>query len=70
MDIRNAILSAKAKQKGITREKWMPGGITLIPTNTTACMAVIDNDDKDRFLGQRWNPTADDLSATDWCVTR
>jgi len=69
MDIRNVILAAKENQQGITRKKWMPGGITLIPTNTTACMVIIDNDNREKLLGQRWNPTADDLSATDWEVT-
>lgn len=68
MNIRKAILKAQETQKGITREAWMPGGITLIPTNTIACMVMIDNDNINKYLGQRWNPCAEDLSANDWFV--
>jgi len=67
MNIRKAILEAKKTQQGITRKKWMPSGPSLIPTNTISCFIIVPLDSEE--LGKRWNPTADDILATDWEVT-
>lgn len=67
MNIRKAILEDQKIQKGITREVWMPGGPSLIPTNTTSCFILIPYKSED--LGKRWNPTAEDILAHDWYVT-
>lgn len=67
MDIKAAILKAQETQKGITREEWMPGGIILIPTNTSNCFIIIPLN-KGEVIGRRWNPKAEDILATDWRV--
>jgi len=67
MNIRKAILEANKTQQGITRKKWMPDGPSLIPTNTTSCFIIVPL--YSEKLGKRWNPTADDILATDWEVT-
>jgi len=67
LNIRKAILKAQAKQKGITRQKWMPGGVRLIPTNTSCCFIIIPPNEKEN-IGRRWNPTVEDILANDWYV--
>ncbi|PMD71464.1 Thoeris anti-defense Tad2 family protein [Companilactobacillus nuruki] len=68
MNIRKAIIKARAKQKGITRQKWMPYAATIIPTNTSSCFILVPFDEDDR-IGRRWNPTAEDILANDWQIT-
>jgi len=69
MNIRKAIKEAHKSQKGITRMKWMPNGFTLIPTNTSYCFIAVTERSKVTRVGKRWNPTAEDILATDWIVT-
>lgn len=66
MDIRNAILSAKKTQKGITRKKWMPGPkLRIIPTNSPALCLMIPYE-WNGAIGKRWEPSFEDLVANDW----
>lgn len=60
MEIQEAIIEAKDKQKGITRMKWMPYAATIIPTNTSSCFILVPFDEDDR-IGRRWNPMINEL---------
>lgn len=60
MEIQEAIIEAKDKQKGITRMKWMPYAATIIPTNTSSCFISVPFDEDDR-IGRRWNPMINEL---------
>ena len=69
MNIRDAILAAQKQQKGISRESWMPGGSTIMPTNLAVGMMIIPYKDFEHGRSNiipRWEPTADDLTAEDW----
>lgn len=66
MNIRKAIIKARAKQKGITRMKWMPGPeVTIFPTNTSALCLIIPYEWSGE-IGKRWEPSLEDLLANDW----
>jgi len=68
MNIRKAIIKAHKNQKGITRMEWMPRFEPIVfPTNTSGCCLLIPYESK-KEIGKRWNPTYDDLVATDWIV--
>lgn len=68
MEIQEAIIEAKDKQKGISRKKWMPNGSTLIPTNTSACFICVNSNSKGKSAIVRWEPSAKDILAHDWMV--
>ena len=65
MNIQNSIEKAAEQKRGITREAWGPNPIWIIPTNTSACMIMMSDD---KMLSTRWNPLAEDITATDWIV--
>lgn len=70
MNIQKAIQAAKKRQKGITRESWMPGASIILPTNLVG-MVIIPYRDFDNGRSNiipRWEPDADDLTANDWVV--
>ena len=71
MYINQAIKKAVKRQKGISRESWMPGGSTIMPTNMSVGMMIIPYKDFEHGRSNiipRWEPTADDLTAEDWFV--
>lgn len=71
MNIRDAILTAQKKQKGISRKSWTPGESYILPTNMSTCMIIVPYRDFEKGKSNiipRWEPTADDLTAEDWFV--
>ena len=65
MDIIEAIEKAKSEQKAIRRKGWKEQQFGIIPTNSDylGMFVIKDNGKKGtRF----WNPSADDITATDW----
>jgi len=69
MNIIKAVKKARSTQKGITRLEWMPEATILIPTNTISCFILVPFADV-HVLGRRWNPSAEDILAKDWIVTK
>ena len=67
MKIVKATKQAMLVGKGITRKNELWKNITLIPTNTDCCIIVV-NGNKSSAI--RWQPSADDLIAEDWIVTK
>ncbi|CAM2774477.1 Thoeris anti-defense Tad2 family protein [Fructilactobacillus fructivorans] len=69
MNIQEASKKAMSKGLLITRRKWQPGGMSIIPTNTSLCCLMIPykSDDIDG-PSIRWNPTLNDLTADDWII--
>ncbi|MBF7137229.1 Thoeris anti-defense Tad2 family protein [Pediococcus pentosaceus] len=65
MNIQEAIKEASKQKRGITRKSWGPNPIWMIPTNTTSCIVIMQNDKK---ISVRWNPRSQDITATDWIV--
>lgn len=65
MNIQEAVKEAGKQKRGITRKSWGPNPIWMIPTNTTSCMVIMQNDKK---VSVRWNPRSQDITATDWIV--
>lgn len=66
MKIDEAVSKAMAKGKYIYRESenYCSAHLNILPTNTyDCCLLIQDNSDS---VGKRWNPTADDLMASDW----
>ena len=64
MKIDEAVSKATSEGKYIYRENEGPLQINILPTNTFDCCILLQNQsDK---VGKRWNPTANDLIATDW----
>lgn len=69
MYINQAIEKANKRNKGITREAWMPGGVKILPTNLSIGMVVIPYrsfENGRSNITPRWEPSADDLTADDW----
>ncbi|AIM25788.1 DUF2829 domain-containing protein [Melissococcus plutonius] len=70
MDIREAVIKAHTVGKGIVRSSWENNiDVTILPTNREPCCLIISkNEDHNRSsnIGNYWNPTLDDLIATDW----
>ncbi|MUV40615.1 Thoeris anti-defense Tad2 family protein [Levilactobacillus brevis] len=65
MELRQALRKAQKIGRGIARRNNEPRPIMLIPTNTTAGIIVVTS--KDQAI-VRWEPTLNDLIATDWFV--
>lgn len=66
MKITKAIELAMKDGKGISRSSKQPMATTIIPTNTISCCLVVPF--KGSIAVKRWEPTAEDLLATDWEV--
>ncbi|MCG0733320.1 hypothetical protein IMAU60055_02450 [Lactiplantibacillus plantarum] len=65
MKISKAIKEAQKNGRGIARHGNEPRPIMLIPTNTTAGIIAVTS--KNQAV-VRWEPTLNDLIATDWFV--
>ncbi|EMW6270056.1 DUF2829 domain-containing protein [Enterococcus faecalis] len=68
MKIHEAVSKAMIEGKYIYRksEKDCSAHINILPTNTyDCCLLIQENSDS---VGKRWNPTADDLMASDWSI--
>jgi hypothetical protein len=66
MKIHEAVSKAMTEGKYIYREseKDCSAHINILPTNTyDCCLLIQENSDS---VGKRWNPTANDLMASDW----
>jgi Protein of unknown function (DUF2829). len=72
MNIKEAIDKAMPQGKMITRLSWEQtfGTLYVIPTNTSAGMILHNPREKkiEFKLCLGWQPTAQDLQATDWVV--
>lgn len=68
MNIRKAALEANRKGKSMSRRSWQDGHRGLIPTNTYGFVIGIPYNRTDPIL-QEWNPSLDDLVATDWYIS-
>lgn len=66
MNISTAIKKAMLAGKGITRENEAYQNVTIIPTNTDLCMVISNG----KSSAVRWQPSAEDLVAEDWIVTK
>ncbi|MCH3989850.1 MAG: hypothetical protein LKF01_00300 [Lactobacillus sp.] len=67
MDIRTAILKLGDKKGWIYRKDWEQygGSQRIQPSNSTFLCAMYDGD---AIVGVRWEPSKEDLTATDWEV--
>lgn len=66
MEIRKAVLKAIASG-GAIRRKSCVFRVKLVPTNTSDGIVTVF-EDENRPPVKWWNPSADDLTATDWEV--
>lgn len=70
MYIHKAVKEA-LKNDGYIKRKMMSVGDTLIkPTNSSDCCYIIIQGRSGHRSSRCWNPTADDLIADDWEVTK
>lgn len=68
MKIDEAVSKAMAEGKYIYRESenYHSDHVNILPTNTyDCCLLLLENSDS---IGKRWNPTANDLMASDWAI--
>lgn len=68
MTIRDAALEAQKTGRGIARKSNGERPMIIIPTNTPNCCIITDYAARERNLVPRWEPTLDDITATDWYV--
>lgn len=75
MFIHEAILSRSQGEPYITRKSWdypatesVEAAIMILPTDTPDCCIIMSVNGKNPCRG--WQPTAEDLAADDWVVTR
>lgn len=68
MSITQAIESTTSEFPFITRQSWNEAGIMLkvFPSNTSGDCFLLG---KNLSLGERYNPSREDLIATDWKIT-
>ncbi len=72
MTIIEAIAARTTDKNGITRESWTTPTekfrVAILPTQTPDCCIICSNVNRSPYRG--WQPTLDDLTATDWvpCV--
>lgn len=68
MTIIEAIAARTTDKNGITRESWNDSNnkffIALQPTNSPDCCIICSRVNRSPYRG--WQPTLDDLTATDW----
>ena len=67
MNIKDAIIQANKKGRGITRRSYGTHPRMLLPTNTASCILIVPFEDN-QFKTKRWNPRMEDLVADDWYV--
>ena len=69
MDIKTAVETALKEDAFIRRTETLFSDTLIKPTNTyDACLVLVNGEVKRQ--SRYWNPTADDLCATDWEVVR
>lgn len=66
MTIRDAALEAQKTGRGIARKSDGTRPVIFIGTNTTSCCLMLAPDNE--TITPRWEPTLDDITATDWYV--
>lgn len=68
MNIYEATLQALEEHKSMARtaDDWKSAGLAVIPTNSSMCCLLCA---KGKAPRRGWEPTAEDLTATDWAVT-
>ncbi|EHZ9207545.1 Thoeris anti-defense Tad2 family protein [Enterococcus faecalis] len=66
MKIDEAVSKAMEKGKYIYRESEndCSDHVNILPTNTYDCCLLLQ--ENSNYVGKRWNPTANDLMASDW----